>query len=130
MCSSQEILKKHEEGSDVAMLCFDSSAAFDTFTHSILLEKVSLYGCSEHVIKWFTSYLSDCWQYCKIGGKASSKKKITMGVFQGSVLGPLLYILYVNDIAVLQDNYTKLTLYADDTNAAVKTSMKIESESV
>ena len=116
----EEILKKQEQGSDVAMLCFDSSAAFDTLTHSILLEKLSLYGCSEHVIKWFTSYLSDRWQYCEIGGKASSKKKITMGVFQGSVLGPLLYILYVNDISVLQDDYTKLTLYADDTNAAVR----------
>ena len=116
----EEILKKHEEGSDVAMLCFDSSAAFDTLTHSILLEKLALYGCSEHVIKWFTSYLSNRWQYCEIGGKASSKERITQGVFQGSVLGPLLYILYVNCISVLQDSYTKLTLYADDTNAAVR----------
>ena len=47
-------------------------------------------------------------------------KKIIQGVFQGSVLGPLLYILYVNCIAVLEDNFTKLTLYADDTNAGIK----------
>ena len=58
----EEILNRHEEGSDVAMLCFDSSAAFDTLTHSILLKKLSLYSCSEHVSKWFTSYLSDRWQ--------------------------------------------------------------------
>ena len=58
----EEILNRHEEGSDVAMLCFDSSAAFDTLTHTILLKKLSLYSCSEHVSKWFTSYLSDRWQ--------------------------------------------------------------------
>ena len=115
----EEILKKHEEGSDVAMLCFDSSAAFDTLTHSILIDKLRLYGCSEHVIKWFTSYLSDRWQYTEIGGKKSSTKKIIQGVFQGSVLGPLLYILYVNCISVLQDDRTKLSLYADDTNASI-----------
>ncbi len=116
----EEILKKHEEGSDVAMLCFDSSAAFDTLTHSILLDKLRLYGCSDHVIKWFSSYLSDRWQYTEIGGKKSNTRKILQGVFQGSVLGPLLYILYVNCISVLQDDFTKLALYADDTNASIR----------
>ena len=79
-----------------------------------------MYGCSDHVIKWFTSYLSDRWQYTEIGGKKSSTKKILQGVFQGSVLGPLLYILYVNCISVLQDEHTKLALYADDTNAGIR----------
>ena len=93
----------------MAMLCFDSSAAVDMLSHDILLSK----------LKWFTSYLADRWQYCEIGGKQSTKKRITRGVFQGSVLGPLLYILYVNCISVLQHSHTKLSLYADDTNAAI-----------
>ena len=116
----EEILTKFEEGHDVAVSSYDSSAAFDTLTHKILLEKLKLYGCSSHVIKWFTSYLSERWQYCEIGGKKSSTKRILQGVFQGSVLGPLLYILYVNCISILQDEHTKLSLYADDISAATR----------
>ena len=116
----EEILKKFEEGKDVAVLSFDSSAAFDTLTHSILVDKLKLYGCSDHVLAWFRSYLSDRWQYTEIGGKKSSTRRIVQGVFQGSILGPALYILYVNCISILQDDYTKFSLYADDQNAAIK----------
>ena len=111
-------MTKYEEGHDVAVMCYDSSAAFDTLKHSIIIEKLKLYGCSPEVIKWFESYLEDRWQFCEIGGKRSTTTKILTGVFQGSVLGPLLYILYVNCICVLEDKDTKLTLYADDTTAA------------
>ena len=114
----EDIMTKYEEGHDVAVMCYDSSAAFDTICHKILLSKLELYGCSEFVLKWFESYLSDRWQYCEIGGKKSTTTKILRGVFQGSVLGPLLYILYCNCIVVLEDKDTKLTLYADDTTAA------------
>ena len=113
-------MKKYEEGSDIAVLSFDSSAAFDTLKHTILLDKLRLYGCSEHVLRWFKSYLEDRWQYTEIGGKKSSTQKILQGVPQGSVLGPLLYILYVNCLSTLEDDHTKLSLYADDANAAVK----------
>ena len=114
----EDIMTKYEEGHDVAVMCYDSSAAFDTLKHSIIIEKLKLYGCSPAVIKWFESYLSDRWQFCEIGGKRSTTTRILTGVFQGSVLGPLLYILYVNCISVLEDKDTKLTLYADDTTAA------------
>ena len=113
-------MKKYEEGNDIAVLSFDSSAAFDTLTHSVLLDKLKLYGCSDHVIRWFNSYLENRWQFTEIMGKKSSTQRILQGVFQGSVLGPLLYILYVNCMCVLQDDFTKLSLYADDANAAVK----------
>ena len=116
----EDILTRFEEGHDVAVSSYDSSAAFDTLTHKILLDKLKLYGCSDHVIQWFTSYLSDRWQYCEIGGKKSTMKRILQGVFQGSVLGPLLYILYVNCISILQDDFTKLGMYADDISAATK----------
>ena len=115
----EDIVKKFEEGKSSALLCYDSSAAFDTATHSILLKKLKLYGADEAVIKWFSSYLEDRFQYCKLGGKRSTITKILQGVFQGSVLGPLLYILYVNCIVVLEDEMCQLYLYADDTNARI-----------
>ena len=115
----EDIVKKFEEGKSSALLCYDSSAAFDTVTHSILLEKLKLYGADEAVIKWFSSYLEDRFQYCELGGKRSTITKILQGVFQGSVLGPLLYILYVNCIVVLEDEMCQLYLYADDTNVRI-----------
>ena len=118
----EDIMTKYEEGHDVSVMCFDSSAAFNTLKHSIIIEKLKLYGCTPEVIKWFESYLSDRWQFCEIGGKRSTTTRILQGVFQGSVLGPLMYILYVNCISVLEDKNTKLTLYADDTTAAQRLS--------
>ena len=115
----EDIVKKFEEGKSSALLCYDSSAAFDTVTHSILLEKLKLYGASDSVISWFSSYLKDRFQYCELGGKRSTITKILQGVFQGSVLGPLLYILYINCIVVLEDEMCQLYLYADDTNARI-----------
>ena len=115
----EDILKKFEENKSSALLCFDSSAAFDTVTHSILLDKLKLYGADEEVINWFSSYLADRFQYCELGGKRSTITKILQGVFQGSVLGPLLYILYINCIVVLEDDLCQLYLYADDTNARI-----------
>ena len=116
----EEILERYEKGEDTALMCFDSSAAFDTICHRILKEKLKLYGVSESAMKWFDCYLSQRFQYCEIGGKASTLTQILQGVFQGSILGPLLYILYVNCIVTLEDRNTKLALYADDTSAATK----------
>ena len=114
----ETITTRFEKGQDTALLCFDSSAAFDTLSHNILLAKLALYGVSEQALGWFRSYLSDREQCCEIGGKRSTFTKIGQGVFQGSVLGPILYILYVNCIVTLEDIHTKLSLYADDTTAA------------
>ncbi len=111
-------MTRYEKNQDSALLCFDSSAAFDTVTHKILLDKLKLYGATDQTLGWFESYLSERYSYCEIGGKRSTTTKITQGVFQGSVLGPILYILYVNCIEVLEDENTKLSLYADDTTAA------------
>ena len=115
----EDILTKFEENKSSALLCFDQSAAFDTVTHSILMKKLELYGANQATLKWFSSYLEDRFQYCELGGKRSTMSKILQGVFQGSVLGPLLYILYINCIVVLEDEFCQLYLYADDTNARI-----------
>ena len=111
------ILKNSEEGHDTAAILCDLSAAFDTIPHSTLLNKMKLYGFNHQAIKWFQSYLSGRWQFVKIGSKSSKMLKILQGVMQGSILGPLLFILYINDIVmILLIIWLLILIYADDTS--------------
>ena len=93
----------------------DLKKAFDTVDHKILLSKLSKYGIRGSPHQWFTSYLTDRIQYCQIRGSSSQQKKVKCGIPQGSCLGPLLFILYVNDFErCLQKSSTNI--YADDTS--------------
>ena len=94
------------------MILIDLQKAFDTINHKILLEKMSFIGFSEITIKWFESYLTNRTFRVSIDKINSSDSTLTCGVPQGSILGPLLFLLYVNDMpqAVSSDLY----LYADD----------------
>jgi hypothetical protein len=91
----------------------DFKRAFETIDRELLLRKVEQYGiiCAE--LSWFRSYLSNRSQKIKFYKKISDAINVQLGVAQGSVLGPLLFLLYINDIKnVLR--YSKLNLFADD----------------
>jgi len=92
----------------------DLSKAFDTIDHSILLNKLKHYGIRGTCLKWLNSYLSNRTQYVKINKTKSIIQEINCGVPQGSVLGPLLFIIYTNDIPN-QLQFTRTILFADDT---------------
>ena len=93
----------------------DFAKAFDTVNHSILLDKLYHYGIRGAAFNWFQSYLSDRHQIVEVNGKKSNKSLITCGVPQGSILGPLLFILYVNDMYKCSNKFI-FTLFADDTS--------------
>ena len=93
----------------------DLKKAFDTVDHSILIEKLYHYGIRGTANKWICSYLMNRYQYVTINGTNSDYMKVLCGVPQGSILGPILFILYINDMGNV---YTLLKpiLFADDTN--------------
>ena len=93
----------------------DFRKAFDTVDHSILLKKLYHYGIRGTAHTWFTSYLTNRQQYVSFEDATSGHKTITCGIPQGSVLGPLLFLLYINDLACVSSILTSF-LFADDSN--------------
>ena len=98
-----------------AALFVDLSKAFDTVDHHLLLNKLSLMGFDHMSLQWFKSYLTGRSQCVKVGKIISPFLDIDKGVPQGSVLGPLLFIIYINEIASTLTPFCQVHLYADDT---------------
>ena len=108
-----------DTGHYVGSVFIDLKKAFDTVNQRILCEKLMHYGIQDREIGWFQSYLSNRRQFCRVDGVDSEIKHVKVGVPQGSCLGPLLFLVYVNDLPCSVKNST-VSMHADDTSLSYK----------
>lgn len=109
----QKAIEDHEYSYGIFL---DFSKAFDTVNHEILLAKLEFYGIRGIVKDWFTSYLSNMKQFVSLGNTQSGRVNISCGIPQGSVLGPLLFLIYSHDFHNCS-RQLHFHLFADDVNS-------------
>ena len=110
---NDKILKGFDDGLVTGIILIDLQKAFDMINHDILLKKLSIIVFSDHTVKWFQSYLSSCEFTVNLENSSSEVSSISCGMPRGPILGPLLFLIYINDMLVAVK--CDLFLYADDT---------------
>ncbi len=105
------------------LVLLDLSAAFDTIDHDILIDRLQNYtGIQGQALRWFRSYLSDCYHFVYLNGESSQLSPVKYGVPQGSVLGPLLFSLYMLPLGnIIRQYRISLHCYADDNQLYIST---------
>ena len=111
-------LENIDKGLYTGTIFIDLSKAFDTVNHDILLTKLKMYGCSSNALKWFHSYLSNRKQSVQIKNVLTISSEVKLGVPQGSILGPLLFTVFINDLPNVV-KHGRIDMYADDTTLSV-----------
>ena len=114
-----QIYSEVNEGGVCGLLFLDLSKAFDTVDHNVIRLKLKSLGIKETSVSWFVSYLSDRSQYTVVDGTSSGVERVSTGVPQGSILGPLLFTCYINDLPKYSGDVEPF-LYADDTALLAK----------
>ena len=109
-----DLLECTDEGLISSLCFFDIRKCFDSIPHQPLLYKLSKYGVKDTELKWFKSYLSDIFQTTSYNNVMSSPLPLTTGAPQGSILGPCLFLLFINNLSSVV-KYSAINIYADDT---------------
>lgn len=125
---TDNILTCMDSGQITGAAFLDLSKAFDTVNHELLLQKLTHAGLSNNTVTWFRSYLTNRSIFTMVDNKRSSAMQVPIGVPQGSILGPLLFILFVNDLPQCLKS-CNVMLYADDTVIYYSSSMISDVES-
>ena len=107
-----DISRNLDSGSQKYIIFFDFAKAFDSVPHDLIVHELKTFGFGSNLLQWIENYLQGRYQSVMIEGQVSSPLPVTSSVPQGSIIGPLLFVLYINDICDVCTSIMKL--YADD----------------